>query len=175
MFPADVADADAAVVAAGVALLRGDLQGCDENLLRARELLPQAPGERTRETEFAASLVTVARAAAGGEAAGLPTAVQVEAGAPRLGLARPVDVATEAVLTYARGCALLVAGDLEPARQTLEATARQASDSGYLYLTGLARARLALTEALAGRLGEAEDTARAAAGAFPDVDGGRRR
>ena len=41
VLPADVADADAAVVAAGVALLRGDLQGCDESLLRARELCPR--------------------------------------------------------------------------------------------------------------------------------------
>jgi len=98
----------------------------------------------------------------------------VRGAALRLRFARPVDTATEALLTYTRGCALLVAGHLEPARQTLKAAARDASVSGHLYLTGLASARLALVEALTGRLGEAEDAARAAADAFPDADGGPR-
>ena len=172
VLPAEVTGPEAAVVAAAVALLRGDLRGCDTRLLRARELAPEAPSERTDQVEFATSLVALARAAAGGGAVGVQTGVPVGAAAVRLRLARPVDAATEAVLTYARGCALLIAGDLQPARQTLEAAALEASSSGHHYLCGLARARLALTEALAGRLGEAEDAAHAAVDAFPDVDGG---
>jgi LuxR family maltose regulon positive regulatory protein len=67
---------------------------------------------------------------------------------------------------------LLLAGELEPARQTLRAAAEEASAAGHAYLAGLSRARLALTEAVAGRLGEAEDAAHAATDASPAVDGG---
>src|SRR3954464_1718042 len=72
-----------------------------------------------------------------------------------------------------------MAGDWQPARKTWEAAAQESSISGHHYLCGLARARLALTEALAGRLGEAEEATRAAGGPLPgagdrlrDVDGG---
>jgi len=171
VLPAEVAGQEAAVVAAAVALVRGDLQGCDKHLLRAGELVPEAASEWIDQIELATSLVTLARAAADW-GVGTPAEDPVQVAVLRLGLARPVDTATEVLLTYARGCALLVAGDLEPARQTLEAAARDAYASGHLYLTGLASARLALAEALSGRLGEAEAAARAAAAAFPDVDGG---
>ena len=174
MLPADVAGPEAAVVAAAVALVHDDLQGCDKNLLRARELAPEAASERTGEIGFATRLVALARAAAGGGVAVAQADDPAETEALRRALARPVDAATEAVLTFARGCALLVAGDLAPARQTFEAAAREASVSGHRYLTALARERLALTEALSGRLGEAENAARAAAGVASDVNGGAR-
>jgi LuxR family maltose regulon positive regulatory protein len=174
MLPAEVAGPEAAAVAAAVALVRGDLQGCDTSLLRARELVPEVTAERTARIEFATSVVALARAATGRGVAGKQPGDPVQATTARLGPARPVDAATEAVLSYAWGCALLVAGDLVAARQTLEATVLEASASGHRHLAGLARARLALTEALAGRLGEAEAAARAAADASHGVDAGVR-
>ena len=64
VLPAEVAGPEAAAVAAAVALVRGDLQGCDKNLLRAGELVPDATSEWIDRIEFATSLVTLARAAA---------------------------------------------------------------------------------------------------------------
>jgi LuxR family maltose regulon positive regulatory protein len=170
--PAGVAGAEAAAVTAAVALVRGDLPGCDKNLLRARELVPVDAGEPTKEIELAASLVALARTAAAGGMGGVEAGELAETTTLRLGLARPVDAATEALLIYGRGCALVAAGDLEPARQTLAAAAQEASAAGYPYLVGLARARLALAEAVTGRLGGAAEAAGLAAeDAVPDAHG----
>jgi LuxR family maltose regulon positive regulatory protein len=170
--PTGVAGPEAAAVAAAVALVRGDLPGCDKNLLRARELVPADAGEPTKEIELAASLVALARTAAAGGIGGIGAGDLAETATLRLGLARPVDAATEALLIYGRGCALVASGDLGPARQTLAAAALEASAAGHPYLMGLARARLALAEALTGRLGEAAEAAGlAAVDAVPDAHG----
>ena len=170
--PPGVAGPEAAAVAAAVALVRGDLPGCDKNLLRARELVPADAGEPAREIEFAASLVALARTAVTGGGGGVEAGELAETATLRLGLARAVDGATEALLTYGRGCALVAGGDLEPARQTLAAAVEEASAAGHPYLVGLARARLALAEAVTGRLVEAAEAARlAGADAVPDVHG----
>jgi LuxR family transcriptional regulator, maltose regulon positive regulatory protein len=162
----------AAAVAAAVALVRGDLPGCDKSLLRARELVPADAGEKTDDLELAVTLVALARAAAAGGIGGIEAGVLAEAATLRLGLAPPVDSVTEALLTYGRGCALVAAGELEPAAQTLAAAVLEASAARQPYLTGLARARLALAEAMAGRLGEAAEASRLAAeDAVPDAHG----
>ena len=71
--PTGVAGPEAAAVAAAVALVRGDLPGCDKNLLRAHELVPADAGEPTKEIELAASLVALARdRGPAGEAASRP-------------------------------------------------------------------------------------------------------
>jgi LuxR family maltose regulon positive regulatory protein len=170
--PTGVAGPEAAAVAAAVALVRGDLPGCDKNLLRARELVPSDEGEPTKELELAASLVALARTAAAGGIGGIEAGELAETATLRLGLARSVDAATEALLTFGRGCALVAAGDLGPARQTLAAAALDASAAGHPYLLALARARLALAEAMTGRLGEAAEAAGlAAVDAVPDAHG----
>jgi LuxR family maltose regulon positive regulatory protein len=172
LLPTEVAGPEAAAVAAAVALVRGDLPGCDKHLLRTRELVPADAGEPTKEIELAAGLVALARTAVAGGVGGIEAGELAETATLRLGLARPVDAAIEALLAYGRGCALLAAGDLEPARQTLAAAVEEASAAEHPYLVGLARARLALTEAMTGRLAEAAEGARlAGVDAVPDAHG----
>jgi LuxR family maltose regulon positive regulatory protein len=170
--PTGVAGPEAAAVAAAVALVRGDLPGCDKNLLRAHELVPADAGEPTKEIELAASLVALARTAVAGGVGGVHAGELAATATLSLGLARPVDPATEALLVYGRGCALVAGGDLGPARRTLAVAVDEASAAGHPYLVGLARARLALAEAVTGRLGEAAEAARlAAVDAVPDAHG----
>ena len=153
--PSSVSTPEAAVAAAAAAVVQGDLDACDKQLARASELASGDTAGRDLELDLAIALTTLARSAAGGGIDGLSAVQDAERALSRVAALQWVDGASWAFVAYGSGCAQLAAGDLAAARHSLAAAVRAAEESDRPQLTALARARLALTEALDGRLTEA--------------------
>jgi LuxR family transcriptional regulator, maltose regulon positive regulatory protein len=161
--PDDVPEPEAAVAAAAVAVLDGDLDACDKHLLRAQELAAMSSGEGDVALRLAVALTALTRSAAAGGADGLPAVTATEDAVIAAAAARPVDRETAALVSYGTGCAQLAGGDLVTARQTLTSAARAAEDAGLDSLAAAGWGSLALTAALAGRLTQAVAAAEHAA------------
>jgi LuxR family transcriptional regulator, maltose regulon positive regulatory protein len=157
--PAGLPGPEPAVVAAAVALVDGDLEACDKHLARAEELAADEPEDRRADLDAAVALTALTRFAAAGAPGGGPVADAADAAVDRLRALRPVDAVVGALLAHGRGCTLLADGRPAPARQTLAAAERAAHNAGCPELASRCVARLALAEALLGRLREACDTA----------------
>jgi LuxR family transcriptional regulator, maltose regulon positive regulatory protein len=163
--PTELEGPEPAVAAAAVALLHGDLEASDKHLSRAEELVPSEPADQRRDLDAAVAVTALTRFAASGAPGGGPVADAAEAAVDRLRAVRPVDPAVGALLAYGRGCVHAADGDVTGAREALGAAARSAQEAGCPELASRSLARLALAEALLGRLGDACDTAaRARAG-----------
>jgi LuxR family maltose regulon positive regulatory protein len=152
-----------AVAAAAVALLNGDLEACDKHLTRAEELAPAQPADRRPDLAAAVAVTSLARIAATGAPGDRRVADAAEAAVDHLRAVRPVDAVVGALLAHGRGCVQLANGNSTSARRTLAAAARAAQDADSPELASVCLARLALAEALLGRLGDARDTAARAA------------
>jgi LuxR family maltose regulon positive regulatory protein len=161
--PADVAGAGASVAAAAVAVLQGELEACDKHLAVAQELAPAEIAGRTVELDLAVALTALARSAAAGGAGGGPAVEVAERAYARAAAVRTLDAATAALVAYGRGCAQVADGDLGSARQTLSWAGAAARDARAPDLAARCLARLALADALLGRLADAVDAAGAAA------------
>jgi LuxR family maltose regulon positive regulatory protein len=161
--PSGLPGPESAVAAAAVALLQGDLEACDKYLTRAEELAPAQPADRRPDLAAAVALTSLARVAATGAPGGRQVADAAEAAIDQLRAVRPVDAVVGALLAHGRGCVHLADGNSTRARQTLTAAARAAQDAGSPDLASACLARLALAEALLGRLGDARGTAARAA------------
>ena len=159
--PAGLPGPDAAVAAAALAVVRADLDSCDKHLTRAGEVVYGSAADTALELELATALTALARAAAAGGVGGALAAEAAELAIGRVGARRPIDAVTGALVAYGRGCVQLASGDLALARESLSAAAREAEDAGSAVLTGRCRARLALAEALSGRLEAAKESAAA--------------
>ncbi|MGZ4625263.1 MAG: LuxR C-terminal-related transcriptional regulator [Kineosporiaceae bacterium] len=170
--PIGVAGPQGAVASAALAVVSGDLDACDKSLARAREVLAGTGAEHALELELAAALTALARSAAAGGVGGDEAAEAAELAVGRVGARLPVDAVTGALVTYGRGCVELAWGDLAAGRRSLAAAAREAQDAGYGVLAGRCLARLALGEAVSGRLTDAVEAAQAAAELEPDRGAG---
>jgi LuxR family maltose regulon positive regulatory protein len=157
--PAGLPGPEPAVAAAAVSLLDGDLEACDKHLARAEELAADEPADCRADLEAAVALTALARFAATGAPGGRPVADAAEAAVDQLRALRPVDAVVAALLAHGRGCVHLADGEPTRARQALAAAERAAQDAGCPELASRCLARLALAEALLGRLRNASDTA----------------
>jgi LuxR family transcriptional regulator, maltose regulon positive regulatory protein len=164
--PSSVSGPEAAVAAAAVAVVNGDLDACDKHLARAWEVVSAESANRDLELDLALALTTLARSAAAGGVRGQSAVQDAEQALCRVAALQWVDGASWALVAYGSGCAQLAGGELDAARQSLTAAVRAAQESDRPHLTALARGRLALTDALDGRLTEAL----AAAGSPGGVD-----
>jgi LuxR family maltose regulon positive regulatory protein len=167
--PATTPGPQAAVIVAALALARLDLDLCDKHLLRAGELVPEGSGDETSALRLAVAVAASTRACAGGDPDGtFAAATAAREALSELaadGVAAPPE--TRALLLWNVGRAHLTAGDIDAARESLGAAARVANIPGCEYLRVRCLARLALAEAMAGRLRRAAgfaDSARAVTG-----------
>jgi LuxR family maltose regulon positive regulatory protein len=165
--PTGLEGPEAAVATAALALLDGDLDACAKHLTRAEELVPGAPVDVRVDLDAAVAVTALTRWAATGIPGGGPVADAAEAAVDRLRAVRPVDPVVAALLAHGRGCVHVADGDPIRARQVLLAAARAANDAGCQALASRCLARLALAEALLGRLSDASATAARARAAQP--------
>jgi LuxR family maltose regulon positive regulatory protein len=161
--PADIPGPAAATVQAALACSREDPDACAKHLLRARELVGDGPSDGAWTQRLAVAVIeAVCGSVREDMAATLAAASVAEAmfsEAPSGG----VDVShLRAVVLSARARVLLLAGRLEEAAAAASAVLRATEKPGceHLRVTGLVR--LALVEALRGRLSRADSRAREA-------------
>ena len=155
--PQDITGPEVAVTAAAAAFVAGDLDACDKHLASAQELVSGDAIRGDSELELAIALTALARSAA--LPGGVASAQAAELALIRVGSDRPVDDAAWALVGYGSGSADLVRGARPAARESLTAAVRGAREAGRPYLVAAARGRLALTEALDGRLTAAVEAA----------------
>jgi LuxR family transcriptional regulator, maltose regulon positive regulatory protein len=130
---------------------------------------------RTKETAMIAAAVRLGRAQLGGDPA------QIRATAHRLlALAQPdpssppVDRVARGMARMALGTALLSAGRLRQAEEELRGGVSDADEAGFRRIAGAAASRLAVVQALRGRLRTAAESARRALARLdPDVSADR--
>ncbi len=136
-----------------------------------RGAAPAQPADRRSDLDAAVALTSLARTATSGRRAA-PGGGRRGGGDRPVRAVRPVDAVVGALLAHGRGCVELADGHSVRARQTLAAAARAAQEAGSPELASACLARLALAEALLGRLDDAGDTA---GPAHPHASAGGRR
>jgi len=152
--PVDTPGPAAAVAAAAVAVLEGDLDGCDKNLRRAEELIPPADADGSALL-LAVALTAMARAAAAAEVGAGPASSVADDLAGARG-AVP-DPQTAALVHFCGGRGRLARGELAAARDLFAAAASAASGDESRSLRSRSLAQLALVHAMSGELGRAAD------------------
>jgi LuxR family maltose regulon positive regulatory protein len=156
--PAGTPGPAAAVAAAALAVLEGDLDACDKHLRRADELVTRG-GADVAGLPLAVALTGMARAGAAGEAdETLAFAAAVQDLPVDLGAAP--DAETSALVHFCAGRGRLARGELASARDMFAAAGRAASTDESRSLRARSLAQLALVDAATGALHSAADAAR---------------
>ncbi|MET8153563.1 LuxR C-terminal-related transcriptional regulator [Actinoplanes sp. NPDC049668] len=161
--PDDLHTAEAALVHAATALARDDAERCAKHLLRAAELTGDSAGARDVHLALSVCAVDVARARRGAGPDDMASASEIAERAleqaRRHGIAAPAPLVT--LFSLARAERLLWAGDLDGARRALRTRPAGPLDPAEPWAAELL-GRLALVEALCGRLRRAAKLARRA-------------
>jgi LuxR family maltose regulon positive regulatory protein len=161
--PADIPGPAAATIQAALACHRGDPETCAKHLLRARELVGDGPSDDSWTQRVAVAVIEAVCGSSRGDVdATLAAASAAEAmlsEAPSAG----VDVSElSAVVLSAKAGVLLLAGRLEEAATAGSDMLRTSERPGCEHLRVAALSRLALVEALRGRLSRAASRAQEA-------------
>jgi LuxR family transcriptional regulator, maltose regulon positive regulatory protein len=162
--PPDLETPECAVVQAALALSTGDTESCAKHVLRAHELTDDHVTDRTWALRLSVLVTDVARAQACGQATEALAAAETANTtiAQMAGNGIPVPAELETMVLLGRGDGLAWNGDLACASRMFVKALHDPADpmAGHLQVACLGR--LALIEALYGRLRRASDLARQA-------------